>query len=192
MPKVELGKWVDVPIVLLSSGLGEQRVKWKQLNNASNPPIHTDTHGNSLMNECMTFALVTSAIIKPHPNPNPNPNPYTTLIQSQMITLAITLCCRRFHRRSNCRQSKCLITISSLGRWISFLYKLVSSKLQILIWKDTIFPIHYSVILLLSYQCFHNLAPSFLTELLTIYKPGRNLRSGKNFFCSTFWGFCPH
>ena len=38
-------------------------------------------------------------------------------------------------------------------------------------------------ILLLSYQCFHNLAPSYLTELLTIYKPGRNLRSGKkNFF----------
>ena len=38
-------------------------------------------------------------------------------------------------------------------------------------------------LVLLSYQCFHNLAPSYLTKLLTIYKPGRNLWSGKkNFF----------
>ena len=35
-------------------------------------------------------------------------------------------------------------------------------------------------ILLLSYQCFHNSAASYLTELLTIlYKLERNLRSGK-------------
>ena len=43
-------------------------------------------------------------------------------------------------------------------------------------------PVHYRImfkILLLSYQCFYTLAPSYLTELLTIYKPGRNLRSDK-------------
>ena len=61
-------------------------------------------------------------------------------------------------------------------------YQSISPVLQSLHWL----PVHYRImfkILLLSYQCFHNLAPSYLTELLTIYKPGRNLRSGKkNFF----------
>ena len=61
-------------------------------------------------------------------------------------------------------------------------YQSISRVLQSLHWL----PVHYRImfkILLLSYQCFHNLAPSYLTELLTIYKPGRNLRSGKkNFF----------
>ena len=60
-------------------------------------------------------------------------------------------------------------------------YQSISPVLQSLHWL----PVHYRImfkILLLSYQCFHNLAPSYLTELLTIYKPGRNLRSGKNNF----------
>ena len=61
-------------------------------------------------------------------------------------------------------------------------YQSISPVLQSLHWL----PVHYRImlkILLLSNQCFHNLAPSYLTELLTIYKPGRNLRSGKkNFF----------
>ena len=61
-------------------------------------------------------------------------------------------------------------------------YQSISPVLQSLHWL----PVHYRImfkILLLSYQCFHNLAPSYLTELLTLYKPGRNLRSGKkNFF----------
>ena len=61
-------------------------------------------------------------------------------------------------------------------------YQSISPVLQSLHWL----PVHYRImfkILLISYQCFHNLAPSYLTELLTIYKPGRNLRSGKkNFF----------
>ena len=68
-------------------------------------------------------------------------------------------------------------------------YQSISPVLQSLHWL----PVHYRImfkILLLSYQCFHNLAPSYLTELLTIYKPGRNLRSGKkNFFCNIS---CPH
>ena len=68
-------------------------------------------------------------------------------------------------------------------------YQSILPVLQSLHWL----PVHYRImfkILLLSYQCFQNLAPSYLTELLTIYKPGRNLRSGKNnFFCNTS---CPH
>ena len=68
-------------------------------------------------------------------------------------------------------------------------YQSISPVLQSFHWL----PVHYRImfkILLLSYQCFHNLAPSYLTELLTIYKPGRNLRSGKKkLFCNTS---CPH
>ena len=34
-------------------------------------------------------------------------------------------------------------------------------------------------ILLLAYECFHGLAPAYLNDLLTVYKPTRNLRSCK-------------
>ena len=57
-------------------------------------------------------------------------------------------------------------------------YQSISPVLHSLHWL----PVHYRImfkVLLLSFPCFHNLAPSYLSELLTIYKPGRNLRSGK-------------
>ena len=34
-------------------------------------------------------------------------------------------------------------------------------------------------ILLLTYQCFHEMAPSYLSELLVRYEPGRSLRSSQ-------------
>ena len=60
-------------------------------------------------NECMTSALVTNANVKANPNPNTNLNCYTSL--NQKITLALTICRQRYHRRSNCCQSKCRITL---------------------------------------------------------------------------------
>ena len=43
-------------------------------------------------------------------------------------------------------------------------------------------PIHSRIsfkILLLAYECFYDFAPPYLTELLTLYTPSRNLRSNK-------------
>ena len=57
-------------------------------------------------------------------------------------------------------------------------YQSISPVLHSLHWL----PVHYRImfkVLLLSFQCFHDLAPAYLSELLTIYKPGMNLRSGK-------------
>ena len=116
------------------------------------------------------------------------------------VRVGVTFNVRVYHW-SNCRRSKCrtlhscrhmqivLVLVFSdkpttYTRLVSRTkkYQSISPVLQSLHWL----PVHYRImfkILLLSYQCFHNLAPSYLTELLTIYKPGRNLRSGKkNFF----------
>ena len=52
----------------------------------------------------------------------------------------------------------------------------ISRTLQELHWL----PIHLRIkfkIILLAYECFYDLAPSYLTELLTLYKPERTLRS---------------
>lgn len=43
-------------------------------------------------------------------------------------------------------------------------------------WLPIKYRIHYKVILFV-FRCLHNLAPSYLTELLQLYAPGRNLRS---------------
>ena len=61
--------------------------------------------------ECMfapaTIAPRINANIKRNPNPNPNPNLTPPQTQNPIITLTLTLCCRRYHHRSNCRRSKC-------------------------------------------------------------------------------------
>ena len=63
--------------------------------------------------ECTTFAPAT---IAPVVNPNLNITPSLTLTLTLILTLpqtrnpiitpTLTLCCLRYHRRSNCRQSK--------------------------------------------------------------------------------------
>ena len=65
----------------------------------------------------MTFApatiispIVNANCIHNH-NPNPNLNLFPTLNQKQIITFTLTLCCWKYHHRSNCRRSKCRITI---------------------------------------------------------------------------------
>ena len=54
-----------------------------------------------------TIAPLIIANGRHNPNPNPNLNPYPTLNQNPIITLTLTLSCWRYHRRSNCRRSKC-------------------------------------------------------------------------------------
>ena len=46
-------------------------------------------------------------------------------------------------------------------------------------WLPVIERVHFKV-LLLTYKAMNNLAPSYLTELLNIYKPGRTLRPRSN------------
>ena len=61
--------------------------------------------------ECTTFAPVTIAPMinanvkrNPSPNPNLNLNPDTLpRTKNPIITPTLTLCCRRYHRRSKCR-----------------------------------------------------------------------------------------
>ena len=69
-------------------------------------------------------------------------------------------------------------------------HQCISSVLQSLHWLPVqyIYRIMFKI-LLLSYQCFHNLAPSYLPELLPIYNPVlESLVIQENLFCSTF---CP-
>ena len=54
----------------------------------------------------------------------------------------------------------------------------VSPILQSLHWLPVRSRIMFKI-LLFAYECFHDLAPSYLSELLTTYKPERNLRSSK-------------
>ena len=54
----------------------------------------------------------------------------------------------------------------------------VSPILQCLHWLPVRSRIMFKI-LLFAYECFHDLAPSYLSELLTTYKPERNLRSSK-------------
>ena len=73
--------------------------------------------------ECLTFAPATIApMVNANVKHNPNANPVTlTLIlililtlpwtKNPIITLTLNLCCWRYHHRSNCRRSKCRITL---------------------------------------------------------------------------------
>ena len=55
------------------------------------------------------FVLATiSPVINANAKYNPRFNP--TQNQNPLITLTLTLCCRIYYRRSNCRRSKCRIT----------------------------------------------------------------------------------
>ena len=64
------------------------------------------------------IAPMINANVKRNPNPKPNPNvnhypiPRT---KNPIVTLTLTLCCRRHHRMSNCRQSKCRIIENTEG-----------------------------------------------------------------------------
>ena len=76
--------------------------------------------------ECTTFApatvapmINTNVQLHPKPNkpkPNPNRNPYPTPNQKPIITLTLTLCCRRYRRRNNYRRSKRRITNQNTRR----------------------------------------------------------------------------
>ena len=66
-----------------------------------------------------------------HPNPNPNFNPYPTRTKNTINTLILTLCCRRYYRRSNCRWSKCRITLKNINLFGSlFPFFLDSSRVN--------------------------------------------------------------
>ena len=57
-------------------------------------------------------------------------------------------------------------------------YESVSHVLQCLHWLPVQSRIMFKI-LLLAHECYYDLAPSYLSELITLYKPGRNLRSSK-------------
>ena len=62
-----------------------------------------------------TIAQMIKANVKHNPNPNPNLNPHASPNQKPITTLTLTFCCRRYHRRSSCRQIKCHITDSNMA-----------------------------------------------------------------------------
>ena len=55
-------------------------------------------------------------------------------------------------------------------------YVHISPVLKELHWLPVIFRIRYKI-LLLTFKCIHGLAPSYLSGLITVYKPARELRS---------------
>ena len=57
-------------------------------------------------------------------------------------------------------------------------YSQITPVLQQLHWLPVQARILYKI-LLFTYQCLHNMAPSYLEELLVKYRPARNLRSSQ-------------
>ena len=100
-----------------------------------------------------------------------------TLVHS-LVSSRIDYCNALLVNLPACLLAKLQRVLNTAARIVSLRPKTqdITPVLISLHWLPIKFRINYKVILFV-FRCLHNLAPSYLTELLQLYIPGRNLRS---------------
>ena len=110
----------------------------------------------------------------------------TTCLVHAFVTSKLDHCNSILYGLPNCVTDKLQSVLNSAARLISLTRKHdhITPVLIDLHWLPITYRIKFKIILM-TFKILHNLAPEYLNDLISIYKPARNLRSSSSLQLST-------